>query len=245
MGLSKVLLLSFIITTFLSCGPKPSSGQKSVVADSFYTYGTPSPDGSGKFYLGREISHVMGVAGASSLERAEREKEEGIKLVLKKLPLSPTSVVADIGAGTGYYSFKMAALVPRGKIYAVELQDELISYLNLEAQSRGTKNISIIKGSEFSPNLPDTAIDLAIMVDVYHELAYPHEMLQNIYKSLKPGGKLLLLEYKMEDPSIPIKTLHKMSVKQVDKEMKMNGYKSAAYSGDLPIQHYLMYQKPL
>ena len=245
MGLNTVLLLSFIITTFFSCGPKPSSGQKSVVADSFYTYGKPSPDGTGKFYLGREISHVMGAAGASWLERSEREKEEGIKLVLKKLPLTHTSVVADIGAGTGYYAFKIAGLVPKGKVYAVELQNELISYLNREAQTRGTKNISIIKGSELTPNLPDTAIDLAMMVDVYHELAYPHEMLQSIYKSLKPGGKLLLLEYKMEDPSIAIKTLHKMSVKQVDKEMKMNGYEKAAYSGDLPIQHFLLYQKPL
>ena len=212
--------------------------------DTVYTYGKASVDGTGKFYLGREISHVMGAGGASWLERAEREKEEGTALVLKKLPITSTSVVADIGAGTGYYSFRIAKLVPQGKVYAVELQDELIGYLNREALTKSTKNVSVVKGSGQSPNLPDTSIDLAIMVDVYHELAYPHEMMQNIFKALKPGGKLLLLEYKLEDTSIPIKELHKMSVKQVDKEMKMNGFKKSSYNGDLPIQHYLLYQKP-
>ena len=241
----KIFLFAFWLSVSLvACGQPTTLQKPNALADSVYTFGKASPDGTGKFYLGREISHVMGAGGASWLERAEREKEEGTPFVLKKLPLTTSSVVADIGAGTGYYSFRIAKLVPQGSVYAVELQDELINYLNNEKKLSGVKNVSVVKGSEQSPNLPETSIDLAIMVDVYHELAYPHEMLQNIYNALKPGGKLLLLEYKMEDPSIPIKTLHKMSIKQVDKEMRMNGFEKSSYSGDLPIQHYLLYQKP-
>ena len=241
----KIFLFAFWLSVSLvACGQPAAITKPIAIDDSVYTYAKASPDGTGKFYLGREISHVMGAGGASWLERAEREKEEGTAFVLKKLPITSTSVVADIGAGTGYYSFRIAKLVPQGKVYAVELQDELIGYLNREALIKSTKNVSVVKGSGQSPNLPDTSIDLAIMVDVYHELAYPHEMMQNIYMALKPGGKLLLLEYKLEDTSIPIKELHKMSVKQVDKEMKMNGFKKSSYNGDLPIQHYLLYQKP-
>ena len=241
----KIFLFAFWVSVSLvACGQSAPKQKTVTTLDTIYTFGKASPDGTGKFYLGREISHVMGAGGASWLERAEREKEEGTPFVLKKLPLTTSSVVADIGAGTGYYSFRIAKLVPQGRVYAVELQDELINYLNNEKKLSGVKNVSVVKGSEQSPNLPETSIDLAIMVDVYHELAYPHEMLQNIFKALKPGGKLLLLEYKMEDPSIPIKMLHKMSVKQVDKEMRMNGFEKSSYSGDLPIQHYLLYQKP-
>ena len=241
----KIFLFAFSLSiSLVACGQSASPKKTVPTLDTVYTYGKGSQDGTGKFYLGREISHVMGAGGASWLERAEREKEEGTPFVLKKLPITSTSVVADIGAGTGYYSFRIAKLVPQGKVYAVELQDELIGYLNREALTKSTKDVSVVKGSGQSPNLPDTSIDLAIMVDVYHELAYPHEMMQNIFKALKPGGKLLLLEYKLEDTSIPIKELHKMSVKQVDKEMKMNGFKKSSYNGDLPIQHYLLYQKP-
>ena len=241
----KIFLFAFWVSiSLVACGQSISTKKTVATTDSIYTYGKASPDGTGKFYLGREISHVMGAGGASWLERAEREKEEGTPFILKKLPLTSGSVVADIGAGTGYYSFRIAKLVPQGRVYAVELQDELITYLNREARATSAKNVSVVKGSEQSPNLPETSIDLAMMVDVYHELAHPHEMLQNIFNALKPGGKLLLLEYKMEDASIPIKTLHKMSVKQVDKEMSMNGFEKSSYSGDLPIQHYLLYQKP-
>lgn len=241
----KIFLFAFWLSVSLvACGQSAPSKKSISISDTIYTYATPSPDGTGKFYLGREISYVMGAGGASWLERAEREREEGTPIILKKLPIQSNSVVADIGAGTGYYSFRIAKLVPEGKVYAVELQNELINYLNRERKDKGAQNVTVVKGEEASPNLPKSSIDLAIMVDVYHELAYPHEMLQNILKALKPGGKLLLLEYKMEDPSIPIKTLHKMSLNQVDKEMKANGFLKGGYSGDLPIQHYLLYQKP-
>ena len=185
----------------------------------------------------------MGSDGAAWLERKDRAKEENSNLAIDKMNLLPTSSVADIGAGTGYYTFKIAQRVPQGKVYAVEIQDEMIRYLNERKNELGSKNVEVIKGDSKSPNLPDSSIDLAIMIDVYHELEYPKEMLQYISKALKKNGKILLLEYRAEDPNIPIKPLHKMTVAQVNKEMAANGF-TLYYDGEfLPIQHFLLYQR--
>ncbi|MEO7960610.1 MAG: class I SAM-dependent methyltransferase [Ginsengibacter sp.] len=211
--------------------------------DTIYIFGKSSGDGTGKYYLGREIAVVMGAAGASWLERDERQQEENTKLAIGKMNLSHNSVVADIGAGTGYYTFAISKKVPNGKVYAVDIQDEMIRYLNEKKNTGNVKNVEVIKGTEKSPILPDNSIDLTIMVDVYHELEYPHEMLQEIKKALKPEGKVLLLEYRAEDESIPIKPHHKMSVAQVNREMEANGFE-LAYAGEfLPIQHFLLYRK--
>ncbi|GAB2787622.1 class I SAM-dependent methyltransferase [Rhabdobacter roseus] len=204
---------------------------------------TPSRDGIGKTYLGREIAQVMGFAGAGWLERDERQEEENTALAIEKLPIQATSVVADIGAGTGYYTFRMAPKVPQGKVYAVEVQDESIRYLRQRAQESGVENVTVIKGGARSPNLPAQAVDLAIMVDVYHELEYPREMLQALRQALKPGGKLLLIEYRAEDPNVPIKKLHKLSVAQANKELAANGFRLVERGDFLPIQHFLLYQK--
>lgn len=185
----------------------------------------------------------MGAAGASWLDRDQRQEEENTALAIEKMNLSPSSVVADIGAGTGYYTFAIAKKVPNGLVYAVDIQDEMITYLEENKASANIENVEVIKGSERSPNLPDNAIDLAIMVDVYHELEYPREMLQALKKALKADGKILLLEYREEDPSIPIKPHHKMSITQVSKEMRANGFE-LDYDGEfLPIQHFLLYRK--
>jgi ubiquinone/menaquinone biosynthesis C-methylase UbiE len=237
-----ILIFIFFLFSFAKCNT-PKSHKTFINPQLNYTYRKHSEGGTGKIYVSREIAQIMGSDGVAWLERKGREKEQNSNLAIDKMNLLPTSSVADIGAGTGYYTFKIAQRVPQGKVYAVEIQDEMIRYLNERKSELGATNVEVIKGDAKSPHLPDSSIDLAIMIDVYHELEYPKEMLQYISKALKNNGKILLLEYRAEDPNIPIKPLHKMSVAQVNKEMAANGFK-LYYDGEfLPIQHFLLYQK--
>lgn len=237
------LIVISTLFSFATCQSQKKNLHPKLKSDSTYSFANRSSDGIGKYYLGREISFIMGAEGAEWLERNNREQEENTKLAIEKMQLTPQSVVADIGAGTGYYTFAIATKIPQGKIFAVEIQDEMIKYLNDKKISKGIKNVEVIKGTDQSPNLPEKSFDLAIMVDVYHELEFPHEMLQAIKRSLKTDGKILLLEFKAEDPSIAIKPHHKMTVNQANKEMVANGFR-LVYDGEfLPIQHFLLYQK--
>jgi ubiquinone/menaquinone biosynthesis C-methylase UbiE len=208
-----------------------------------YTYKTPDRDGTGKVYMGREISKVMNFMGMSWLERSTRSQEENTELAIENLPINSKSVVADIGAGSGYYSYRIAKKVPEGKVYAVEIQEPALKYLEERSRELGFDNVITNRGTEKSPMLPDNAIDLAIMVDVYHELLYPEEVLQSIKKSLKPEGKLLLIEYRGEDPKVAIKPLHKMTVAQVTKELTANGFKLVQNGQFMNIQHFLVFEK--
>lgn len=233
------ILISLSLALNFSCHAQ----NKPKTADSPYTSKTPAYDGIGKVYMGREISFVMGFEGRDWLERLSREQEESISLALENLPISSNSVVADIGAGSGYYTFRIAPKVPEGKVYAVEIQDEAIKYLQDRTKELGFSNVFPIMGAEQTPNLPSKSIDLVIMVDVYHELEYPQEMLTAIKESLKPDGKILLIEYRGEDPAIAIKPLHKMTVRQVENELKANGFQLVENGQFMNIQHFLVFEK--
>ncbi len=208
-----------------------------------YSYKTADRDGTGKVYMGREIASLMSFMGKNWLERASRPEEENTALAIANLPVTRNSIVADIGAGSGYYTFRIAKEVPAGKVYAVEIQDTALKYLKERSEELGFDNVETIQGGEKSPNLPVNSVDLAIMVDVYHELLYPHEILQEIKKSLKPDGKLLLIEYRAEDPKVNIKRLHKMSVDQLTKELSANGFRLAENGQFMNIQHFLVFEK--
>ena len=202
-----------------------------------------NPDGIGKFYMGREIAEVMGHQGAGWLERPTRSLEEQPDAVIAALNLQPTDVVADIGAGTGYFSFRLSEKVPQGKVYAVDIQPEMLDILTFFKEESGADNVEPILGSETDPNLPPESIDLALMVDAYHEFAYPREMMESIVRSLKPDGRIVLLEYRGENPFIPIKGIHKMTQHQARKEMQAIGLVWKETQESLPQQHLMIFQK--
>jgi len=202
------------------------------------------PDGIGKFYFNREIAQVMGHQGAGWLERPGRSIEEQPDAVVEALNLKPDDVVADVGAGTGYFSFRLSEKVPQGKVYAVDIQPEMLDILEFLKQENQAENIELVLGEETDPRLPPAAIDLALMVDAYHEFAYPYEMMQGIVRSLKPGGRVALVEYRGENPFISIKRLHKMSQRQVKKEMQAVGLTWQETQDFLPQQHLMIFKKP-
>lgn len=215
-------------------------------ADSRYeTRAQHDPNGIGKFYLGREIAHVMGHQGADWLERPERAEEEKPDKMVELLGLQPGQAVADIGAGTGYISWRLAQKVgARGKVYGVDIQQEMLDLLAANMKQRGVTNVVPVLGSETDPKLPLGSIDLVIMVDVYHEFSEPFEMMQNIVAALKPGGRVAFVEYRAEDPEVPIKRVHKMSEAQVKKEAGAVGLAWERTISDLPRQHLILVRKP-
>jgi len=193
---------------------------------------------------GRQIAPVMGADGAAWLERPEREAEEAPEKALDALAPWTGKVVADVGAGTGYFSLRMARRVgATGKVYANDLQPEMLDMLRTKAAKAGISNVEPVLGSEADPKLPVNALDLVLLVDVYHEFSRPQQMLQHIRASLKPDGRLVLLEYRKEDPSIPIRPEHKMSVKEVRTEVEAEGYKLDRVIETLPRQHIIIFKK--
>jgi len=241
--------LTIIILTILCLWPlnacaAAAAASKTANGDPIYQQRTVhNPDGIGKFYMGREIARVMGYEGAGWLERPSRGMEEKSARLVNNLDLKPTDIVADIGAGTGYFSFRIAALVPEGKVFAVDVQPEMLNFIELNKQEKNIANVEPVLGSLDNPNLPENSVDLVLMVDAYHEFAYPREMMQGIVKALKPGGRAVSIEYRGENPLIPIKGLHKMTQKQVKKEMAAVGLVWKETKDMLPQQHLMVFEK--
>jgi ubiquinone/menaquinone biosynthesis C-methylase UbiE len=215
-------------------------------AEARYETGRKTRDGIGKYYFGREIAQVMGHQGASWLERPEREEEERTDLLLKELKLKAGDAVADVGAGSGYFSWRMAKVVgDKGVVYGVEIQQEFLDILMANMKKRGVGEIvKPVLGTVQDPKLPTASCDLILLVDVYHEFDFPYEMASAMIQALKPGGRLVYVEYRGEDPAVPIKPLHKMTEAQVRKEMAVHaGVKFEQNIKSLPRQHVLVFRK--
>ena len=209
---------------------------------SIYQQFAPTAEGTGKVYMGREIAHVMGYQGMAWLEREEREREERTDILVKSLNLQSGMTIADVGAGTGYLSRRMAdAIGVQGTVYAVDVQPEMIG--KLQNLSKNHPSIKPILSTVNNVKLPANSVDLAIMVDVYHELEYPREVTQSILAALKPNGRLVLVEYRAEDDSVPIKLTHKMTEAQVIKELTSLPLRWQKTINSLPWQHVIVFIK--
>ena len=223
--------------------PVPSD-ESTRPASTRYEQRTPSRDGIGKVYMGREISHVMGHQGAEWLERPEREREEMPNRLVEILKLKEGDVVADIGVGTGYIARRISPKIGEtGTIYGVDIQQEMLDLLAEKMAEVGITNVKGVLGTISDPKLPPESVDLAIMVDVYHEFSHPYEMMQNICHGLKIGGRVVFVEYRAEDPNVPIKRLHKMSELQVIKEATPHPLLWVETLDDLPWQHVIIFEK--
>jgi len=230
----------FLLTTLLlsnEClGQKPGSDLK-------YTFKRGDFNGIGKWYMGREISYVMGFEGISWLERFDREKEENVSTLIKNMKIKFNDTIADIGAGSGYHVFRLAPLAKKGLIYAVDIQSEMLMAIEMTKESRKIRNIETILGNEKSVHLPNNSVDKILMVDVYHEFNFPVEMIASMKNALKSNGQLFLIEYRKEDSKVPIKKIHKMTEKQAVKEMEAAGFKLKENIDNLPWQHCMVFIK--
>jgi len=215
-----------------------------LVAQERYTVKPGDPNGINKWYMGRQIAHVMSHYGIEWLERKEREMEENTSQLLKNLSVQRGTVIADIGAGSGYHSILLSKMVGDGKVYAVDVEKEMIAYIKSRIKLEGHENIIPVLSTEQKVSLAANSIDVMLLVDVYHEFSFPYEMTQSMWEALKPGGKLVLVEFRAEDPNVPIKTIHKMSEKQAVKEFKALGFSLEKNIGNLPWQHCLIFRKP-
>lgn len=224
--------------TLVSAQPPPASTSQAPA--SVRTHGPSRPT----FYMGREIATTMHYAGAPWLVRESRQREEDCRRLLRELRVQPGQVVCDLGCGNGFYTLRLARLTgSRGKVYAVDIQREMLDMLEERAGEADLENVIPVLGSETDPRLPANAVDLVLMVDVYHEFSHPQEMLSAIRKSLKPGGRIAVAEFRGEDPEVPIKPLHKMSKQQILKEFRANGLQMVGQFDGLPWQHLMFFSR--
>jgi precorrin-6B methylase 2 len=243
---SRTQRYSFRSTVQAVLGPLDSQLQTAGHAPQplYETRAVHDPDGTGKFYMGREIAQVMGFGGIEWLDRPERQSEERPTMVIDALGLRGGEVVADLGAGSGYFSFRIAPKVGNaGKVLAVDVQDEMLETIRTRLVAQRVTNVEAVKASETDPHLPANSVDIVLMVDVYHELSYPFEVMTKVREALKPDGRVVFVEYRKEDPVVPIKQVHKMSVEQLEKEMQVIGLAHVQTLETLPSQHIVIFKK--
>ncbi len=210
-----------------------------------YEYGTRTRGvGTGKYYFGREIADPVSPATVDWMERPARAEEQRPDLLVQELELKPTDVVADVGAGSGYFSFRLSPLVPQGKVLAVDVQQAMLDLIEAKQAELGVTNVETVLGTTTNPRLKDESVDLILLVDAYHEFSYPVEMMEGLKRALKPDGVLVLVEYRAEDPEVRIHRLHKMSQEQARREMKAAGLIWRETRDILPQQHLMLFGKP-
>jgi SAM-dependent methyltransferase len=237
----KQILVLILLISFLFYSKETIA--QSANTESIYSFKRGDFNGIGKWYMGREIAYVMGFQGIDWLERSEREKEENVSTLINNMKIKPEDTIADIGAGSGYHVFRMAPVAKNGLVYAVDIQVEMLKAIQKTKKLKKVANVETVLGNEKSINLPEHSVDKILMVDVYHEFNFPAEMIASIKKALKPNGRLFLIEYRGEDPNVPIKKIHKMSEKQAVMEMKAAGFKLEQNVNNLPWQHCMIFEK--
>ena len=237
----------YVLLISIGCSELQAADPSQPTPPPTYEYRPGSFDGTGKWFVDREIAHFMSHQGAPWLEREERETEEAPNRLVSALGLKPGYQVGDVGAGSGYLTWRMARVVgPTGKIYANDIQPEMISFLRTNLLVRGITNVVPVLGTTTDPRLPDNTLDLILLVDVYHECDHPLEMTRRMTDALKPGGRLVFVEYRGEERWIPIKPLHKMTAAQVRKEMALHPRLAFVENlTNLPRQHILIFQKKM
>lgn len=219
--------------------PEPAPARKTEP----YVEGEKTIDGIGKYYFGREIALTMGHGAAWWLDRPDREKEEAPSALVKNLDLAPDAEIADIGAGSGFFSFMLSPKVPKGKVYAVDIQPEMLDLVNKKKAEQGITNVETVLGQADDTKLAADSIDAVLLVDAYHEFSHPREMLDSLFRALRPGGRVFLLEYRAEDPDVPIKPLHKMTLAQAKKEFEASGFEWLETRNFLPRQHFIIFRR--
>jgi len=249
----RCILVSACILTMLSgcdrsgstepSGTRGGESASSIPPAGAYADGDPSADGIGRTYFGREIAIYMSHQGIYWLERGTRESEERTDVLMDALELQPGMVVADIGAGSGYFTVPMAKRVAPGTAYGTDIQPEMLAFLEARARTEKLSNIKGILGNSGDAMLPEGSIDLVLLVDAYHEFDKPWEMMTSIARALKPGGRVALVEYRGEDPEVPIKPLHKMTEAQARKELEAAGLTWIRTDARLPVQHLMWFGK--
>ncbi len=229
-------LTAFLLLACLSaCGPGTADD------GSPYTFDVPTEHGIGKTFHGREIARVEG--HADHLDRPTRALSELPERVLDVMALRPDESIADVGAGTGFFTFRLARRVPSGEVFAIDIDSDMLALISLRADSMGVSNVRPIKGTEQSPELPPQSADAVLIVDSYHEFSYPAEMLAGLREGLRDGGRLFLVEYRGEDDTLPVDRLHRMTEAQVRTEVEAAGFRFVTNHAVLPQQHLLVFER--